>query len=121
GRAAAGAPGGTLQESLDILLRIWNGPFEPWTIQGRFWTVRNPEPFLRYGPHLRPYQRPHPPLALAGLSPNSATLELAGARGLLPLSLTFNTPYLEGHWAAVERGAAGARRRRDRGHRRLRP
>jgi alkanesulfonate monooxygenase SsuD/methylene tetrahydromethanopterin reductase-like flavin-dependent oxidoreductase (luciferase family) len=113
--AAAGEHRAMLQESLDIMLRIWNEPFEPWTIEGRFWTVRNPEPFLRYGPHLRPYQRPHPPLALAGLSPNSATLELAGARGLIPLSLTFNTPYLEGHWSAVERGAAGAGRGCDRG------
>lgn len=108
--AAAGEQRAMMQESLDIMLRIWNEPFAPWTIEGRFWTVRNPEPFLRYGPHLRPYQRPHPPIALAGLSPNSATLELAGARGFIPLSLTFNTPYLEGHWAAVERGAASARR-----------
>ena len=44
--------------------------------------------------------------ALAGLSPNSPTLESAGEHGFLPLSLTFNTPYLEGHWTAVERGAA---------------
>ena len=113
--AASGQHRAMMQESLDIMLRIWNEPFAPWTIEGRFWTVRNPEPFLHYGPHIRPYQRPHPPIALAGLSPNSGTLELAGARGFIPLSLTFNTPYLEGHWSAVERGAASARRSCDRG------
>ena len=112
--AARGEQRERMQESLEIMLRIWNEPFEPWSFEGRFWTVRNPEPMLRYGPHLRPYQLPHPPIALAGLSPNSSTLELAGARGFLPLSLTFNTPYLESHWAAVERGAAGAGRRCDR-------
>jgi alkanesulfonate monooxygenase SsuD/methylene tetrahydromethanopterin reductase-like flavin-dependent oxidoreductase (luciferase family) len=108
--AAAGEHRERMQESLEIMLRIWTEPFEPWTIEGKYWTVRNPEPMLRYGPHIRPYQDPHPPIALAGLSPNSGTLELAGARGFIPLSLTFNTPYLEGHWSVVERGAASTGR-----------
>jgi alkanesulfonate monooxygenase SsuD/methylene tetrahydromethanopterin reductase-like flavin-dependent oxidoreductase (luciferase family) len=112
--AAAGEHRERMQESLEIMLRIWNEPFEPWTIEGRYWTVRNPEPTLRYGPHIQPYQKPHPPIALAGLSPNSGTLELAGARGFIPLSLTFNTPYLEGHWSVVERGAASTGRPCDR-------
>ena len=112
--AAAGQHREMMQESLDIMMRIWTEPFEPWSIEGKYWTVRNPEPYLGYGPHLRPYQDPHPPIALAGLSPNSATLELAGARGFLPLSLTFNTRYLEGHWSVVERGAASSGRTCDR-------
>ena len=104
--AAAGEHRERMQESLEIMLRLWSDPIEPWSIEGKYWTVRNPEPLLGFGPHLRPYQDPHPPIALAGLSPDSPTLELAGSRGFLPLSLTFNTPYLEGHWTAVERGAA---------------
>ena len=104
--AAAGEHRERMQESLEIMLRIWNEPTTPWLYEGKYWTVRNPEPVLSYGPHLRPYQTPHPPIALAGLSPNSGTLELAGSRGFIPLSLTFNTPYLRGHWSAVERGAA---------------
>jgi alkanesulfonate monooxygenase SsuD/methylene tetrahydromethanopterin reductase-like flavin-dependent oxidoreductase (luciferase family) len=113
--APAGEHRDRMQESLEIMLRIWNEPFEPWRFEGKYWTVQNPEPLLGYGPHIRPYQAPHPPIALAGLSPNSPTLEVAGARGFLPLSLTFNTPYLEGHWTAVERGAASTGRRCDRG------
>ncbi len=112
--AEAGEHRERMQESLEIMLRIWTEPLEPWTIEGKFWTVRNPEPLLGFGPHIRPYQDPHPPIALAGLSPNSPTLEHAGSRGFLPLSLTFNTPYLEGHWTAVERGAASAGRSCDR-------
>ncbi len=104
--AQAGQQREMMQESLDIMLRLWQEPNEPWVYEGRFWTVRNPEPMLAYGPHLTPYQKPHPPIALAGLSPNSSTLQFAGARGYLPLSLTFNTPYLKGHWTAVETGAA---------------
>lgn len=104
--AAAGEHRERMAESLEIMLRLWCDHGSPWVYEGKFWTVRNPEPVLSYGPHLQPYQRPHPPIALAGLSPNSGTLEQAGARGFIPLSLTFNTPYLHGHWSAVERGAA---------------
>ncbi len=103
--AEAGQHREMMEESLEIIQRIWAEPLEPWTIEGKYWTVHNPEPLLGFGPHLRPYQTPHPPIALAGLSPDSPTLESAGAHGFLPLSLTFNTPYLKGHWTAVERGA----------------
>jgi alkanesulfonate monooxygenase SsuD/methylene tetrahydromethanopterin reductase-like flavin-dependent oxidoreductase (luciferase family) len=106
--AEAGQHREMMEESLEIIQRIWAEPLEPWTIEGKYWTVHNPEPLLGFGPHLRPYQTPHPPIALAGLSPDSPTLESAGAHGFLPLSLTFNTPYLKGHWTAVERGAGRA-------------
>lgn len=112
--AAAGEHREMMEESLTIMRRIWTEPLEPWTIEGKYWTVENPEPLLGFGPHLRPYQSPHPPIALAGLSPNSPTLHSAGAQGFLPLSLTFNTPYLKGHWTAVEEGAASTGRSCDR-------
>lgn len=31
-------------------------------------------------PHIFPYQKPHPPIGIAGLSPGSETLKLAGER-----------------------------------------
>jgi alkanesulfonate monooxygenase SsuD/methylene tetrahydromethanopterin reductase-like flavin-dependent oxidoreductase (luciferase family) len=58
---------------------------------------------LRY--HMRPLQQPHPPLAIAGLSPNSETLLLAGEYGLIPLSIAFSTGHLRSHWDAVMKGA----------------
>jgi len=112
--AASGEHRERMQESLEIILRIWNEPHEPWSFEGKYWTVHNPEPMLAFGPHIQPYQKPHPPIALAGLSPDSPTLEFAGERGFIPLSLTFNTPYLDSHWTAVERGAASAGRSCDR-------
>jgi alkanesulfonate monooxygenase SsuD/methylene tetrahydromethanopterin reductase-like flavin-dependent oxidoreductase (luciferase family) len=39
------------------------------------------------GVHLAPYQDPHPPIAVAGLSANSETLVLAGERGWIPMSI----------------------------------
>ena len=98
------------REALDIILRLWteDGPF---TVNGKYWTVSKPPPEAMFRPHLRPYQNPHPPIGIAGLSPNSDTLRLAGERGFLPMSLNLNPTYLAGHWRAVEAGAAAAGRR----------
>jgi alkanesulfonate monooxygenase SsuD/methylene tetrahydromethanopterin reductase-like flavin-dependent oxidoreductase (luciferase family) len=55
------------------------------------------------GVHLAPYQDPHPPIAVAGLSANSETLVLAGERGWIPMSINLvPVPTLLSHWSAVE-------------------
>jgi alkanesulfonate monooxygenase SsuD/methylene tetrahydromethanopterin reductase-like flavin-dependent oxidoreductase (luciferase family) len=93
------------RESLDIILRLWAGE-EPFDYQGKFWNVSQPpEMFGTLKPHLRPLQRPHPPIGVAGLSKNSDTLKLAGEHGFLPLSLNLNPAYVGSHWQAVEEGA----------------
>ena len=93
------------REALDIILRMWSD--EPsFTHHGKHWTVTKPEPmfgFLR--PHLKPLQKPHPPIGVAGLSKNSDTLKMAGEHGFLPLSLNLNPAYVSTHWDAVEEGA----------------
>ena len=93
--ALAGQQRAMTKEALEIMIRIWTDP-DPWEYRGTYWTVNNPEPYLAYGPHLVPFQRPHPPIAVAGLSPRSETLRLAGECGYIPLSLTFNAQYLQG-------------------------
>lgn len=112
--AEAGEHRAMMAESLDILLRLFTEPFDEWRVDGKFWQVHNPPADPPYGPHLQPYQKPHPPIGLAGLSPGSDTLRMAGERGFLPLSLTFNAPYLRGHWDRVEEGAAASGRACDR-------
>jgi alkanesulfonate monooxygenase SsuD/methylene tetrahydromethanopterin reductase-like flavin-dependent oxidoreductase (luciferase family) len=93
------------REALDIILRLWSD--EPsFTHHGKHWTVTKPEPmfgFLR--PHIKPLQKPHPPIGVAGLSKNSDTLKMAGEHGFLPLSLNLNPAYVATHWDAVEEGA----------------
>jgi alkanesulfonate monooxygenase SsuD/methylene tetrahydromethanopterin reductase-like flavin-dependent oxidoreductase (luciferase family) len=100
-------------ESLDIMLRLWReGGFD---YDGEFWNVRKPRTafdFLRV--HLKPYQQPHPPIGIAGLSPGSETLKLAGERGFMPLSISLNPAHTVSHWASVEEGAARSGRRPDR-------
>jgi alkanesulfonate monooxygenase SsuD/methylene tetrahydromethanopterin reductase-like flavin-dependent oxidoreductase (luciferase family) len=103
--AAAGQQRAMTKEALEIMVRLWTDP-DPWEYRGQYWNVNNPEPYLAYGKHLVPFQKPHPPIAVAGLSPRSETLRLAGECGYIPLSLTFNAQYLRGHWEVIEEGAA---------------
>ena len=102
------------REALDIILKIWSTN-EPFEYVGKFWTVRNPE--LMYGflkPHIKPLQKPFPPIGVAGLSKGSDTLKLAGERGYIPMSLNLNPAYVGSHWESVEAGAAKTGRKPDR-------
>jgi hypothetical protein len=36
---------------------------------------------------MKPYQLPHPPIGVAGVTPNSEMYKLAGTRGWMPMSL----------------------------------
>ncbi|HEY1968369.1 MAG TPA: LLM class flavin-dependent oxidoreductase [Pseudonocardia sp.] len=102
-------------EALDMILRLWSTS-EPFEINGEHWSVAQPAPALQglFTPHITPVQQPHPPIAIAALSPNSASLRVCGERGFSPMSLNLNSQYIQGHWAQVEQGAAAAGRRADR-------
>ena len=93
------------RESLALILRLWTEE-EPFEHVGQFWTVRKPAPMwgtLRA--HIRPLQRPHPPISVSGLSPRSETLKIAGEYGFLPMSPEQDPSLLASHWEAVEEGA----------------
>ena len=105
-------------ESLDIMLQLWNDGARD--VDGEHWKLGRVETqfdFLHY--HLRPYQQPHPPIGIAGLSPNSETLKLAGERGFLPLSISLNPAHTASHWDSVLEGAARSGRTPDRNDWRL--
>jgi alkanesulfonate monooxygenase SsuD/methylene tetrahydromethanopterin reductase-like flavin-dependent oxidoreductase (luciferase family) len=87
-----------MRESLDIILAIWTreGPFR---IEGKYWTVDMPAYSERWhGPHLKPLQKPHPPLAIVGMQPASPSLSEAGRRGFNPISQMLSSETLEQHW-----------------------
>jgi alkanesulfonate monooxygenase SsuD/methylene tetrahydromethanopterin reductase-like flavin-dependent oxidoreductase (luciferase family) len=95
-----------MAEALEIITRIWTaeGPFK---YKGEFFSVDYPAWDDDYaGPWLKPLQKPHPPIAMAGLSPKSPSLRKAGEMGLIPLSLNLSPNYLSGHWDAYKEGAA---------------
>jgi alkanesulfonate monooxygenase SsuD/methylene tetrahydromethanopterin reductase-like flavin-dependent oxidoreductase (luciferase family) len=103
-------------DTLDAVLALWDDP-QPGTYQRHSWTFRVPEPDPRIGKRvwMKPYQRPHPPIAVAGITPKSDTLGLAGERGWIPLSINFATPQvLRSHWASIEAGAARTGRKPNR-------
>lgn len=102
-------------EALKIMTALWHGGAHDF--EGGFWrTGRTDSQFRGLGDHLRPYQLPRPPIAIAALTPGSANHKLAGAEGYLPVSLSISPDpaVTMGDWAAVEAGALGAGRVADR-------
>ncbi|HEV8310023.1 MAG TPA: LLM class flavin-dependent oxidoreductase [Methylomirabilota bacterium] len=102
--------------ALELILQLWTDP-KPGLYESKYWRFRVPDPQEDIGLwlHLRPYQRPHPPIAVAGVSADSETLVLAGERGYLPMSINFvPARILRTHWAGVETGARRAGRPADR-------
>jgi alkanesulfonate monooxygenase SsuD/methylene tetrahydromethanopterin reductase-like flavin-dependent oxidoreductase (luciferase family) len=115
--AKAGEHRAVTRAALDLILDLWNDP-KPGLYDAPRWRFRVPEPqediALRL--HFRPYQRPHPPIAVAGVTEKSDTLVLAGERGYIPMSINFVPPrVLRTHWSAVEAGARQGGRVADRG------
>jgi alkanesulfonate monooxygenase SsuD/methylene tetrahydromethanopterin reductase-like flavin-dependent oxidoreductase (luciferase family) len=64
----------------------------------------------------RPYQQPHPPIALSILTPSSNSARTAGERGWIPISgQFFHRRYLRGHWERYAEGSEQVGRRPDPG------
>ena len=102
-------------EALELMTRLWTeGPID---VQGEFWSMGTPRtPFNHLGYHLGPYQKPHPPIAIAGLTPGSANHKLAGEKGYIPVSLSISPDagITAQHWQAVVEGASRSGRMADR-------
>ncbi len=100
-----------MTEGIDLILRLWEeGPLD---YQGQFYSMGKPQdrPEMETAFHMRPYQMPHPPIAVAGGSVRSSTLELAGERGWLPLSASLvHASQLKFNWESIEAGAKRAGR-----------
>jgi alkanesulfonate monooxygenase SsuD/methylene tetrahydromethanopterin reductase-like flavin-dependent oxidoreductase (luciferase family) len=77
-----------VQEALDMILYLWTSE-PPYEREGKYWTIRlkrsvDVETGVGFLP--KPLQRPHPPIAMPGMSRGSATMRLAGARGFQPFA-----------------------------------
>lgn len=104
------------REALDCVLGLWEDP-KPGRYTSPWWDFSIPETDdwvgVRY--HMMPYQKPHPPIGVAGVSPKSETLYLAGERGYIPMSINLvPSNQLPSHWEAVEEGASRTGRKADR-------
>ena len=95
-------------EVVDAVLKIWELG-SSLDFQGEFYQIKAPENMEvgSLGLWHKPLTQPHPPIAVAGVSPNSSTIEWAGEHGWIPLTTDLlplkNIPT---HWEAYQRGAA---------------
>jgi alkanesulfonate monooxygenase SsuD/methylene tetrahydromethanopterin reductase-like flavin-dependent oxidoreductase (luciferase family) len=103
-------------ESIDMVLKLWSKD-PPYRIDGRFWKISLEQaiwPEFKVGYIPRPFQQPHPPIALSILTPNSASARTAGERGWIPISgQFFHRRYLRGHWERYIEGCEKVGRRPD--------
>jgi alkanesulfonate monooxygenase SsuD/methylene tetrahydromethanopterin reductase-like flavin-dependent oxidoreductase (luciferase family) len=77
-----------VEESLDMILKLWASD-PPYEISGKFWNIslkKNVDEETGIGYIWKPYQLPHPPIAMPGMSRGSPTMKLAGARGYQPFA-----------------------------------
>ncbi len=103
-------------ESLDFILNLWNDP-KPGDYQNSRWKFRVPEPQqdVALGVHTKPFQKPHPPIGVAGITEKSGTLQIAGEKGWIPMSINFApVATLKTHWDSVQQGAENVGKTADR-------
>ena len=101
---------------LDTVLRLWSEP-TPGLYEHDRWRFRVPDPndAIIKRLYMRPYQQPHPPIGVAGVTPTSAMFTLAGQRGWMPMSLNIvPTSSLQKNWQTYAASAEAAGRPPDR-------
>jgi alkanesulfonate monooxygenase SsuD/methylene tetrahydromethanopterin reductase-like flavin-dependent oxidoreductase (luciferase family) len=94
-------------ECIDQMLAIWAGD-APYDLEGKFWNISTRRTLLReagQGVILKPYQKPHPPIVITVVVPNSRGLAAAAARGWHPISANFIHPHwVATHWPTYKEG-----------------
>jgi alkanesulfonate monooxygenase SsuD/methylene tetrahydromethanopterin reductase-like flavin-dependent oxidoreductase (luciferase family) len=95
-------------EVLDVVLKLWasEGQF---SYHGKFFDIDTPvfDPVKDRGYYMKPYQLPHPPIAVAASTPDSGSMRMAGERGFIPMSSSLlSRSFLNAHWRLVEAGAS---------------
>ena len=106
-----GAQRKRMMEGIELILSIWeNGSRR--TSTGSFYSTRKPQDRteMEIAFHMRPFQQPHPPIAVAGASVRSSTLALAGERGWIPLSASLVHTSQLCIQLGIDLGGGGARR-----------
>ena len=103
------------REVIAAIVDIWTNPTPgPRTTSRYTFTIPEPKPPV-VGFHMRPYQDPHPPIAVACFSPRSDSLTLAATHGWAPMSINIAPlSSLQANWETYEEGAQAAGRTADR-------
>jgi alkanesulfonate monooxygenase SsuD/methylene tetrahydromethanopterin reductase-like flavin-dependent oxidoreductase (luciferase family) len=103
-------------EAIDLILEIWRRD-PPYALKGKYWDVvveKTVNRELGLGPMVKPYQRPHPPIAIPVLGRNAYGARVAGGRGYGLISANFVPAVnVASHWQMYREGAAEAGRDAD--------
>jgi alkanesulfonate monooxygenase SsuD/methylene tetrahydromethanopterin reductase-like flavin-dependent oxidoreductase (luciferase family) len=106
-----------LAESIEIIHKIWASD-PPYRITGKYWEIKIEDtvmPKLGFGPMLKPFQKPYPPVCISAMTPNSGSARQAGERGWGVTSANFIQPcWAKSHWEQYAIGSEKAGRRPDR-------
>lgn len=109
--------GEMMLECIDMMTAIWTQD-PPYVLKGKYWdcTVKDfVIPEYGVGAMGKPFQKPHPPIALALRSPQSSGTLLCAERGWIPISGNFiPTAFVKGHWDGYAAACGKAGRRPDR-------
>jgi alkanesulfonate monooxygenase SsuD/methylene tetrahydromethanopterin reductase-like flavin-dependent oxidoreductase (luciferase family) len=107
-----------VQEAVRSMIRLWTED-PPYDIPGKYWPMTLKERVwerLGIGTVPKPFQKPHPPVALSIVTPNSSTAKACGRLGFLPVSANFiQSRFVASHWAMYREGCAEAGRKADPG------
>ena len=92
-------------------MKIWTTD-PPYEIEGEFWSIQPGEwywPEFGLGIMPKPFQKPHPKIALAGMSPHPYFIQQAGKRDWIAISANFIPPNSAAtHWQKYVQGAEEA-------------
>ncbi len=89
------------EECIEFILQIWSGE-APYQLDGDYWQVtteRTLDLSIGQGAILSPLQKPHPPIAVACMSPFSESVSRAAKKGWSIISANFLQPI----WVASHR------------------
>jgi alkanesulfonate monooxygenase SsuD/methylene tetrahydromethanopterin reductase-like flavin-dependent oxidoreductase (luciferase family) len=105
-----------MEESADMIVKLWTQDGPP-ALKGKHWDITLKDfvyPELGLGTIIRPYQRPHPPMAVSAMSPSSGSVRLAGERGWSFISGHFAPRHvIQSHWKVYAEGCDKAGRKPD--------
>ena len=111
GREDAMERGKMTLELIETILKLW-ATDPPYDIDGEFWKIKLKEwhwAELGLGHMPKPYQQPHPPIAVAGMSPYPFFVKEAAKRGWMAISANFiPAESVATHWIRFAEGCQEA-------------
>jgi len=75
-------------EAAEMILKLWESD-PPYELEGKYWTIRlkmTVDEETGIGYIHKPYQKPHPPIAIPGMNRNSYGMQYAGKKGFSPFA-----------------------------------